>query len=147
MKRYTIYLIEDEAAKSCFGQEVLLYKLFLKGQADVSPQQTIIKKQISYITRLIPVLTIHSRLQEKLGGLNGYEMKDNHIIFCPDSRAELRIYYDHIVLLANGSLEAETMFFEILRQVESCFFAMNFQNHHFGWLSPIKTKKNGVKFG
>jgi hypothetical protein len=141
VRRYIIYLIEEEVANSFFGQELLLYKLFLKGQANFSPQEAIIRKQIEYITKSIPVLPIHIRLQEKLLQVGGYETSESHFIQYNESKAKLTIHFDYLLLLSEGTLEAETLFFESLRQIESCFFAMDFKKHHFGWLNPIKTKK------
>lgn len=141
MRRYLIYLLDDGVAMNYFGKEEKLYQLFLEADNKLSPYHSILLKQIDYITKKIPLDRIHRHLASDLGNQvqinseeNVYEIRidDNN------SRAILVGHSRFLNLYANGTYEAETIFFESLRKVESSFLAMDFRREHYGWLNPIK---------
>ncbi|UTW70984.1 sporulation inhibitor of replication protein SirA [Anaerobacillus sp. HL2] len=43
-----------------------------------------------------------------------------------------------LTISTTGTYQAETIFFEILRQINPCFFAVDFENRNYGWLNPVK---------
>lgn len=144
MRKYQLYLIEDEFATHYFGRERLFFQLFQEHQHARGELQFITKKQIAYITKKIEVLKIHQLIQRQLGKIKGF--KADHGAYTIDlsgkiSRAKLEVYQDLISLEAHGSYEAETAFFEVLRKCESSFLAIDLEHERFGWLKPIKERK------
>jgi hypothetical protein len=57
------------------------------------------------------------------------------------SMARLEVFQDLITVEAEGSYEAETAFFEVLRKCESSFIAIDLEHERIGWLKPIKERK------
>ncbi|MGJ7912601.1 sporulation inhibitor of replication protein SirA [Neobacillus sp. LXY-1] len=144
MRKYQLYLIEDEFATHYFGRERIFFQLFQESQLASGDLQFIIKKQIAYITKRIEVLKIHQLIQKQLGRLKGY--KADHGAYTLElsgkiSMARVQVYQDYILMEAHGSYEAETAFFEVLRKCESSFLAIDLEHERFGWLKPIKERK------
>lgn len=141
VRRYVIYLMEQDVAKNYFGKEEMLYQLFLEAENIVSPYHSIIKKQIRYITKEIPLTDLHETLITELRHeVKSYEAEKSYEIHLAeyDSKAVLVLNRHHLSLYSYGAKEAETVIFEILRKIESSFLALDFKNSNYGWLNPIK---------
>ncbi|MFC7393387.1 sporulation inhibitor of replication protein SirA [Scopulibacillus cellulosilyticus] len=142
MRHYFIFLIQDEIARSYFGRESKLYQLFLEADniGDYNMKQQI-NKQVEYITKRIPVFKIGRRLELLLSHLSEYKCCNQiHMIEHPKktSQAQLELGTGRLSLKATGDYSAETSFFEVLRQIDDSFLAIDFKHHRFGWLKPIK---------
>ncbi|WP_409292449.1 sporulation inhibitor of replication protein SirA [Peribacillus sp. SCS-37] len=150
MRIYNLYVIEDDIARHYFGRERLLYNLFLEYSKSSGELQEIIKRQIAYITKPLPILQIQKMLDRQLRVKKDSQDK-NRVYYIETneglSSASLRIGDNGLTLEARGSLEAETEFFECLRKSESDFLALDLTNNKFGWLKPIKERKFRLKEG
>lgn len=142
MRHYHIYLIEDEVAEAFFGEESKLFHLFLEAEtATSSSHSKTLQKQIDYITKPICKRSIEKNMKETLGFRHGYyTCSDSHLLKIPgmESRAELGFHDNFMLIKSSGHFEAETTFFEVLRQSERCLLAMEFREHRYGWLKPVK---------
>ncbi|PWA13284.1 sporulation inhibitor of replication protein SirA [Pueribacillus theae] len=141
MRRYVIYLLDKEVAHNYCGKEEKLYQLFLEAQNKISPYNSIVKKQIKYITNEIPVPYLHHVILTELNDqLHSYEKEKSYEIFIEEnnSRAVLITEKNYLSLYAYGSCEAESVFFEALRKFEPSFLAIDFKHSNYGWLNPIK---------
>ncbi|MBM7692136.1 hypothetical protein JOC77_001563 [Peribacillus deserti] len=150
MRIYDLYLIDDEVARHYFGREIKLYNLFLDYSKSSGNLQEIIRKQIQYITKPLPLLRLQKTLEQHLK--NNRDFSENNGVYCIKkndglSSAILSVKENQLVIEAKGSLEAETEFFECLRKTESSFLALDLANRKFGWLKPIKERKFGLKEG
>lgn len=144
MRNYRLYLIEDEFAAHFFGKERLFFQLFQENEYSYGEQKEITKRQINYITKPLSVLKIHQLIQKQLGKVRGFtEDSGTYIMELSGklSAAYLQISDKYLSIKANGSYEAETVFFEILRKSESSFLAIDLEHFRFGWLKPIKERK------
>ncbi|WML27268.1 sporulation inhibitor of replication protein SirA [Neobacillus sp. OS1-33] len=144
MRKYQLYLIEDEFATHYFGRERLFFQLFKEHQKANGELKFITQKQISYITKKVEVLKIHQLIQKQLGKIKGF--KAEHGAYSIElsgklSTAKLEVFQDLITIDAQGSYEAETAFFEVLRKCESSFLAIDLEHQRYGWLKPIKERK------
>lgn len=144
VRKYQLYLIEDEFAAHYFGRERMFFQLFQEYEFANGELKIIIKKQIHYIMKPLQTLKIHQLIQQQHGKLRG--LKSERGAYMIDlngrqSRAKLEIHEKVITIEAIGSYEAETIFFEILRKCETSFLAIDFEHHKFGWLKPIKERK------
>ncbi len=144
MRKYQLYLIEDEFAAHYFGRERLFYQLFKEYQTAHGELEFITKKQIVYITKKLEVLKVHQLIQMQLGKIKGF--KAAHGAYKIElsgkiSTAKLEVFQDLITIEAEGSYEAETAFFEVLRKCEASFLAIDLEHQKFGWLKPIKERK------
>jgi Sporulation inhibitor of replication protein SirA len=144
VRKYQLYLIEDEFATHYFGRERLFYQLFQEHQKANGELKFITQKQISYITKKVEVLKIHQLVQKQLGRIKGF--KAEHGAYSIElsgklSTAKLEVFQDLITIDAQGSYEAETAFFEVLRKCESSFLALDLEHQRYGWLKPIKERK------
>ncbi|MDR7236429.1 sporulation inhibitor of replication protein SirA [Neobacillus drentensis] len=144
MRKYQLYLIEDEFATHYFGRERLFFQLFHEHQKANGELKFITQKQISYITKKVEVLKIHQLIQKQLGKIKGF--KAEHGAYSIElsgklSTAKLEVFQDLITIDAQGSYEAETAFFEVLRKCESSFLALDLEHQRYGWLKPIKERK------
>lgn len=144
VRNYQLYLIEDEFAAHYFGRERMFLQLFQERERAKGELEFIINKQISYITKSVEVLKIHQLIQKQLGKIKGY--KAEHGAYSIElsgklSTAHLEVFQDLITVKAQGSFEAETAFFEVLRKCESSFLAVDLEHQQVGWLRPIKERK------
>lgn len=142
MRHYHIYLIEDEVAEAYFGDESKLFHLFFEAEtATFSEQLETLRKQINYITKPITVNEMDDGLRYALKGRRDYNPAfGRHMISTSDGRSEAELIFSdqQMILMASGTVEAETIFFEALRRQERCLLAMDFHNEQYGWLNPIK---------
>ncbi|HEX7065586.1 MAG TPA: sporulation inhibitor of replication protein SirA [Bacillales bacterium] len=142
MRHYHIFLIEDEIAEAFFGDESKLFHLFLeKESTNTIQRRRILQKQIDYITRPIIPAIMQGYLDEALRYRSDYyTCAGFHRLeaVSGESRSELRLGKGRLTMRSTGGFESETTFFEVLRQVERCFLAMDFRRQRYGWLNPIK---------
>jgi len=144
MRKYDIYLIEEEVASYYFGRESIVYNLFLDSERTTHEKKRLLNKQIDFITRPIPVLEIRKMIESTLNSSPTYYQYRDSFFFTvdePKSEARMVVKNQMIHLESVGSYEAETVFFEILRKYDSCFLAMDYDHNRYGWLNPIKQRK------
>lgn len=144
MRKYQLYLIEEEFATHYYGRERVFFQLFREHQQAKGELEFITKKQIAYITKKLEVLKIHQLIQRQLGRVKGF--KADHGAYTIElsgkiSKAKLEVFQDIITVVAQGSYEAETAFFEVLRKCEASFLAIDLEHERYGWLKPIKERK------
>ncbi|WP_377911591.1 sporulation inhibitor of replication protein SirA [Bacillus songklensis] len=147
MRKYDIYLIEDEFAIHYFQKEDIMYQLFLEYKTSGKDHDIYVKKQIEYITKKIPILQLQLMIENKLGHSHGLiSFSSGEYGFKTENGlARLLLKHEYIYMEAEGTVEAEAGFFEVLRKISPCFLAMNFENHVYGWLNPVKQRKICIK--
>ncbi|OIJ09999.1 hypothetical protein BKP35_16090 [Anaerobacillus arseniciselenatis] len=141
MRHYHIYLLEPEVAANYFGKEWLIFQLFIEGETANTELKEIVQKQIKYISSTLPSLKIRKNLDQTLKMRSDFYVLNEHYyldVKALESKAVLKDHGHFITVSASGSYQAETVFFEILRKVNSCFFAVDFGNKNYGWLNPVK---------
>lgn len=141
MRRYVVYLLEEDVAENYLGKEKMLYQLFYEAENKISPYHSVVKKQIQYITREMPLTKIHQALMSELKHvLTSFEANKIYEVQLKKSvsRAILIMHPHYLSIYSYGSIDAETVFFEVLRKLESCFLAVDFKNDNYGWLTPRK---------
>ncbi len=144
VRKYQLYLIEDEFAAHYFGRERIFFQLFHEHHAADGELKFITQKQITYITKRVEVLKIHNLLQKQLGKMKGFKADHGAYTITLSgklSTARLEVFQDLITVEAEGSYEAETAFFEVLRKCETSFIAIDLEHERYGWLKPIKERK------
>ncbi|GAF63520.1 hypothetical protein BTS2_0411 [Bacillus sp. TS-2] len=144
MRRYQVYLLQEKVASHYFGQEPKLFQLFSERERGSLADRIIIEKQIEYISKPLPTLLLQQRIKQSLRESRGYsESEQIHLVQIkePFSSAELIINQHYLTVTSQGALDAETIYFEILRKVDPCFFAVDVEQKHFGWLNPIRQAK------
>ncbi len=145
MRRYDLYIVEDEVAKAYFGKETKLIQLFSEAIHAEDPEQLIqIEKQIDFITKQLPIFRLETLMKRALPETEAYTVtiQDQEWLLKStkeDSVARLIIKESHCELWSSGSLLAEAVLFEKLRAVEPYFLAVDRTNERCGWLRPIKT--------
>lgn len=147
MRNYYIYLLKEDVAYEYFGKEILIYNLFLeKLREHRSDYLLLLMSQIYYITNSISIIEINRFIEKNLPVETVQRQETTQFFYRPYtsknySFAKLEIFDRYLKLSSEGSYEAETHFFEVLRKYNSCFLAMDFENRHFGWLNPIKQER------
>ena len=144
MRSYQLYLIEDEFASHYFGRERMFYQLFWEYSQANGALGSIISKQVDFVTKPIPVLRIHQLLHQQLSKVKGFRLEEGIYIFenkNPSSFSTLKIHEQYLELDSQGHVDAETVFFEILRKCETSFLAIDLESNKYGWLKPIKERK------
>ena len=76
VRKYQLYLIEDEFAAHYFGRERMFYQLFKEHENANGELKFITSKQISYITKTVEVLKIHQLIQKQLGKNKGFRAEN-----------------------------------------------------------------------
>ncbi|WP_442599636.1 sporulation inhibitor of replication protein SirA [Neobacillus sp. D3-1R] len=144
MRVYQLYLIEDEFANHYFGRERMFFELFLESKSSFGELKTIVDKQIQYISKSIPSLRIHQMIHQQLSKMKGFTMENGLYkveVQGKNSKAILMIKDGYVLVQAEGSYEAEAIFFEVLRKCEQSFLAIDIEHQRYGWLKPIKERK------
>ncbi|MGV2941290.1 sporulation inhibitor of replication protein SirA [Mesobacillus sp. LC4] len=144
MRSYQLYLIEDEFASHYFGRERMFYQLFLEYSQANHDLKSIIAKQVKFVTKSIPALRIHQLLHQQLSKSKGFHVENGIYIYenkSNNSSATLKVHERWLELQSHGQVDAETVFFEILRKCESSFLAIDLESNKYGWLKPIKERK------
>ncbi|MBA4537240.1 sporulation inhibitor of replication protein SirA [Bacillus aquiflavi] len=145
MRNYQLYLIEDEFADHYFGREQMFYQLFLDFERASGDLKLIIKRQIEFITKTIPTIRLHKIMKQQLSKRHDFHIKKDMTYYLEMngilSTAKMEVYDRSLQLHAEGSYEAETIFFEVLRKWETSFLAVDLENKRYGWLKPIKERK------
>ena len=105
--------------------------------------KSILNEQIHFITRPIQTLKIQQVIVQILQ--RNKTLHDHngtyYIEIGSRSFAKLEIHERYIEIKSSGDYEAETIFFEVLRKIESSFLAIDFENYRCRWLKPIKETK------
>lgn len=142
MRTYQIYWIRDEFASHFYGREQNFYRLFFERSSADKAKQTIIDKQIRYITKDFSLLTLQQALTVALAKKNShFAAKRNEFrldLANNKGTAVLVAEKKHLKLMVDGSYEAEAVFFHALKGLKGRLFAVDFEQKNFGWLQPIK---------
>lgn len=139
MRRYEIFLMEEEVASVYFGREEMLFQLFEDRKNSSETANEILEKQIAFITRPIQSYKLDRIIKRELMHQEHYQY--NHLLHkltLNNGQAELKIYEKYLTLITDGDMETETLFFEILRKIDACFLAIDYNNKRYGWLKPIR---------
>ena len=143
MRNYQLYLIVNEFAAHYFGRERMFFQLFQEYKEAVGQNKSILNEQIHFITRPIQTLKIQQVIVQNLQ--RNKTLHDHHGTYYIEigsrSFAKLEMHERYIDIKSSGDYEAETIFFEVLRKIESSFLAIDFENYRCRWLKPIKETK------
>lgn len=143
MRNYSVYLLNPEVAASFFGKERMIFQLFIEGETAGKELREIVRKQINYISGTIPSLQIKKNLEKSYKSKPGqdFHIIEGHYYLTIKALSSNVVLKDHGTMLtisANGTYQGETAIFEVLRKINSSFFAVDFENKNFGWLNPVK---------
>ena len=140
MRNYQLYLIVDEFASHYFGRERMFFQLFQEYEEAVGHFKMILNEQVHFITRPIQALKIQQVLSQSVQRIKTLHANNGtyYIEIGSRSYAKLEIRERYIDIASSGDYEAETIFFEVLRKIESSFLAVDFENYRCSWLKPIK---------
>ncbi|WP_018664582.1 sporulation inhibitor of replication protein SirA [Heyndrickxia acidiproducens] len=144
MRTYYIYLIEDEIAEYYYGRERMFYDLFQEYLRGSGHMKKIIRRQIHYITKPIPVLSLHVCLQQSFPGQSHFTSEAGAYQFKSKQNGndvEVNIEQRMLKLVASGSFDTETIIFEGLRNFNGNLLAIDYDHQRYGWMKPIKERK------
>jgi len=145
MRRYDLYIIDDEVARDFFGKESKLNRLFQAAFYEKQSEERLqLERQVNYITKTIPMFRIKTLLERALKEVSDYKLdsKDWELTLrSEDSRRVMCLQLDQkkCVLWSSGDLLTETLIFDKLREIDPYFLAVDRSNERCGWLRPIKT--------
>ncbi len=141
MRKYEIFLLEDEVAYYYFGREQVLYQFFVEAVNPVPRLINTIERQLAYITKTIPNFVFDYELKMVDSMSKGFNLtKDVQklVIYSNGSKAVLKKLDHQLTLISTGNFDAETLMFEHLRKVDKTFVAVDIEGNSIGWLSPVK---------
>ncbi len=143
MRTYQIHLIVDEFASHFFGRERVIFHLFKEFEESSGESKQTLEKQIRFITKPIQKRKINHVLTQTLQNNQYFYIEEGlfYLDMNGKSFAWLKIQEHSLLLQAEGNYEAETIFFEILRKIESSFLAIDCKLQRCAWLRPIKERK------
>lgn len=142
MHRYHIYLIKDRVAEHYFGREEKLFQLFKDCRSIQDKHlKEVMRRQVCYVSRQLDVNRIGRQLHAACGLLTEYTYEDPVFLLKSKktgSEAALELKDREIKLTSEGTADLEVTFFEVLRQMDGHFLAMDFHRKQCAWLNPIK---------
>lgn len=141
MRVYEIYYIKRDVAHQYYRKEIKIFRLFQEQKNCPKYLKPIIEQQIKYITSPIPVMPLQRAIKQHLKSYKLYREENfTHYLELKGgkSKAHLEISLRKMTLMSEGSIEAETIFFEAIRQIAANFLAIDIENERYGWLNPIK---------
>ncbi|WP_416150741.1 sporulation inhibitor of replication protein SirA [Salipaludibacillus sp. HK11] len=140
MRKYEIVLMDEEVAYMYSGMEKKLYQLFHEHRHSKGLLKTITGHQIRYITKDYGQTNLDKYIYESFFHCKDYSYSENtHILTGMRDRsfAQLSLAPGKMTLISQGKIDAETSFFEVLRNYQSFFLAINYEKEKYGWLKPI----------
>ncbi|WP_280771954.1 sporulation inhibitor of replication protein SirA [Salipaludibacillus daqingensis] len=141
LRKYEIVLIDEEVAYMYSGMEKKLYQLFQENVYSKGFLKTLTTHQIRYITKDYKRKELNEYIYHSFFHKKDYSYSDNtHTLNEMKNKnyAQLTLYPGKMILTARGSIDAETSFFEVLRNYQPFFLALNHDTNKFGWLRPIQ---------
>ena len=144
MRSCQLYLIEEEFARHFYGRERKFYQLFKDYRTAQGETRAALAKQIEFITKPIPVLRVHQFLHQQLSRVQGFQAEQGIYRLSrgnTGSTASIQVNERYLQIDSTGDLEAETIFFEVLRKNETSFLAVDVAGNRYGWLKPMKERK------
>lgn len=144
MRKYQLYLIEEEFAAHYFGRERMFFELFEEHSRATGKQKQILSKQIEYITKPIPTLRFHQYIHQQMLKKKDFRIEQGTYYIeknRPQSIARMELFDRYLFVESSGDFNAETAFFEVLRKCESSLLAIDLEHQRYGWLKPIKERK------
>ncbi len=129
-RHYYIYWIEDEFAHhylvenlSCF---ICLNRYTGRDRSD--DELVMLVKQVDYVTKRIPAFHMHQRLMNNLTNIHYTHNRLNIQCIAARWKRHSRIHYKRPLHsnVCHRQLEAEAVFFEVLKKISPCFLAMDF---------------------
>ncbi|GAF15259.1 YoxF protein [Bacillus sp. JCM 19046] len=137
MRYYELYLVTDDVATSYSGKESKLFQLFEERDRASRDQRLVYDRQIDYITKILP----EEMLKTVFDRTKTARDEEGYVIHSPVvdvNSCTVEIQQRKICLKAQGDLSAETDVFDLLKSVDSHFFAVNVEDRRFGWLKPYE---------
>lgn len=140
MRCYQIYWIKDEFASFFYGREKAFYHLFNDWMHSKGDYKRILDLQVNYITKQLPVMQLYRMLHQNLSRHKGFTAEDSvyRLVTTEKNASTLEIHLEKMVLKATGSYDAETLFFEYLRNFDGRLIALDLENGRYGWVKPLK---------
>lgn len=141
MRKYEIVLIDEEVAYIYSGMERKLYQLFQENINSKGLLKTVTTNQIRYITKDYYPKKLNDYIYQALFHNKDYTYSEGMHTLSEtkeESYAQLTLRPRKMILVAKGSINAETSFFEVLRNYQAFFLAINHETNKFGWLRPIQ---------
>lgn len=142
MHEYHIYLIKDMIARHYFGRQRLLFQLFndYRSLSD-NHLKNVFKKQIRYISQPVDKERLNRLIYRLLQNNDEYRLiEGRHYLRRGQNEgtASLAVGVHETIIRSDGNGEQEVAFFEILRQIDSRFLAIDFDRRRCAWLNPVK---------
>ncbi|ASS91316.1 MAG: DUF2522 domain-containing protein [Bacillaceae bacterium] len=146
MRHFYLYLIKKEFAEHFYHRESKIFQLYQEffWTRKTHPIFEQLERQVNYISRAIPISEIDLLLQSFLSHRNHYQKVSSiHAIQMENQKGQATMVLKerYIEMICTGSFDGELLFFDILGKFDPYFFAMDFTNERYGWLSPIKERK------
>lgn len=137
MRYYELYLVTDDVASLYSGKESKLFQLFQEREQAPMDQRSVYDRQIDYITETLPEEALKTVFTQQ----HVLKEKEAYVIHSPVvdvNCCTVEIQQRKICLKAQGDLSAETDVFDLLKSIDSHFFAVNVEDRRFGWLKPYE---------
>ncbi len=142
MRIYEIFLVDKDIVQWYIHKEDKLFQLFLESRKFQSKKiSLLLQQQINFITTPLSMETLDHSINQHLSYLKDYRYhKYQHAITLKKGKsfASLNVLPRKVVIKSIGLSDAELVFFEILRQLEDTFIAVDYSHRHIGFLKPIK---------
>lgn len=141
MRTYTIYHIKEEFADFFYGREQRFYELFSNAQK-ATIYKEISKKQVKYVTKPLPQQILKEHFAQAVANKKIYQKNDKYYALTKNhTETELKMGLNVLKIQANGGLDAESIFFDILRNFSGHLLAVDFENKRYGWIKPVKNRR------
>ncbi|MGM9988335.1 MAG: sporulation inhibitor of replication protein SirA [Bacillaceae bacterium] len=144
MRKYDIYLIDEEIVEDYIGHEHNLFKTFFEYKTASSLEKYMIEKHLRVLTNKIPTLFMDKQIEQRLSFLPNYIYeKGKHYLNYNHgySKIEVKVEAKVITVKSDGSFWAETVMFDMIGQVVDklnllcgSFLAVDVENRRYGWL-------------
>ncbi|GAK01964.1 hypothetical protein JCM19037_162 [Geomicrobium sp. JCM 19037] len=137
MHRYDIYLLQPDVAKRFIRAEAKLFQLFEEYET-VKPLYHIVKKQIAYICRPLPV---HDICEQFSLDRIATTPKERELLFMEgEDGVKVAMNDERMQIWSDGNMGDEWPWFDQLQTYDPYFFACDIHRQKYGWLKPIKFK-------
>lgn len=144
MRKYDIYVIDQDIVEDYIGRENKLFKLFYEYSISSPLEKYMLEKYIQCITNTIPTRFMNTQLEEQLSFLEAYYYYNgkHYINYGEDiSTVEVTVHANKIAVVSDGTFLAETVMFDNIGQavnklglLQGSFLVIDLESKRYGWL-------------
>ncbi|MDC3414238.1 sporulation inhibitor of replication protein SirA [Aquibacillus sp. 3ASR75-11] len=142
MREYTIYWIRKEFCNRYFFRSEILFRFIASYHKET--HNPILSSQFQFVAQDIPYIQLVNHIKSYYTPFLDIQVEGNQIILNGNDQlmVTMDIHRKQVQIRCQHIQDAESVVFQPLRTFDSCFFVIEQGVHNYGWISPLKKRKD-----